>query len=406
MTRISTWNDLVDYVLRRPYGDQGIAAWNKFGVFGDMIWQYFLFSGLAVVLAAALGFWWLGRQVRADWRAAKGRWWAVTASRSSSAFLIAAAGAVLAAPLAVMLRQAGWTSEISYISRVYGLAVYPMLAVSASVGAAWVTWQAGEGTLRRAFGGFFGRRFGLGRSAAAGTAIALILIFLGCQAVRGWSYAAAYRHPFPYDHLKAVLTGLPQDSVLLVNDGIFTGDTELFTLAYLQKVEGFRTDVAIVNDAAISDMALPQVRDGADYAGATEIERRQMMMEAVLFDERFSGRPLFSTYPAEQVRDFLRSMSNGLVYAVSRPYEPAPESLPFPDVRLPDAAMLTGQPALAAEAAHLLYARAAWTLDQSGLKASTAVLQEALKYDAVPMSPDYLGYMVYRRARMDNLVAD
>jgi hypothetical protein len=371
MGRISGWEDLVSYVLRSDYADVGVAAWSKAGLFFGLLWQYVGYLSLVLVALVGLGLWRLLRRKRRG-------------ERAVAVLLVGLLGTALAGPLAMMLRQIDLTSDILYIARVYGTAAYPFLAAVGAVGLAWLLrqWR---------------------RPGQSGTfVIGLLIVFLPYfgYAFNGRAIQA-YRDPFPYQQAQAILLSLPSDAVLMVNDSLFVHDTLLFQLAYHQTVGQMRVDVAVVEDSGISSMVAPDV-DAERYLAETTVDgRRRQMLESVINDPRFAGRPVYATFPAEAVSSYA-SYANGLVFRVLRPGESKPiwwDKPIFPD--LPEGYQVSDQPALSQLVAHYLYARAAWLLDEQGVAAAQREVGRALQYDQWSMSEDYRAYKAYRTAHLE-----
>lgn len=373
MGHISGWSDLIGYILRHDYADVGVAGWGKAGVFLGLLWQYVGYLGLVLSVLAGLG---LRRLLRREQRRRKNRGVAV--------LLLGLLGTALAGPLAMLLRQVDLSGDILYVARVYGTAAYPFWAAVAAIGLVWLIGQwRSPGQL-------------------AIFVISLLVMFLpyfgfafNSRAIR------AYRDPFPYQQAQAMLLSLPPNSVLMVNDSLFTHDTLLFQLAYQQTVGQARVDVTVVEDSGISSMVAPNV-NAEEYLAETTLDgRRRLMLESVVKDPRFAGRPLYATFPAEAVSSY-RSYGNGLVFRVLRPGESRPAfdvQTVFPDS--PEGYEVSAQPALSQLVAHYLYARAAWLLDGRGVGEAQREVGRALQYDQWPMSEDYGAYKAYRAAHLE-----
>lgn len=149
-------------------------------------------------------------------------------------------------------------------------------------------------------------------------------------------------------------------------------------------------------------MIRPQVK-AAEYNLATPLDaRRRLMLDAAFRDTRLLDRPLFATFPAEVLGEPLRSMSNGLVFAISRPGQPAPASRPVAVLELPGPQLLAAQPALAQQAAHYHYTQAAYLQDQQGSQSAGRELLRAMRWDNWPFSQDYLAFQQYRAVRLQS----
>ncbi len=366
MGAVNGWRDFADHVLRRRYADLDAAAWQKTGLSFVLLWQLLVYLGPLPVFLAAVGVW--------RSRAAK--------NRRAAAVLVLCLGGVLSAPLALLTRSTDWTDTSAYLSRVYGLAGYAFTAVLAAAGLAWLL-RAGLRSTGR----------------AAGVLAAVLLLSLPAAGLVGnWPKMAPYRSPFVEAYGRELLGRLPPGAVLVVNDYSYVHDTELFVLAYLQTIQGWRADVTVVQDAGISCLLTPVLPAG--YENFSLDLRRRLLLEKVLADPDLAGRPVYSTFAPEYVIKGLSADSNGLAFRVSAagargavadlPAEPLPS--------LPDMDMLRRQPALGLLVSHALYNHAAALVEEQGNKAAVDELVAAIGLDTAPMSDDFRGFMAHRAA--------
>ncbi len=359
MGEVNGWIGLACHILRCRYDDVAQGAWNKVGLTTDMLWQ--LAVALGPLLLVLAGFWFF--------RLAKvrGRGWLLSAG---------CLAAVAAAPLALAFRGMDWSSDNSYMARVYALPGFVFGAILAAAGAAAAMAWLGSRRQR--------------------VIVVFLLALLPVLTLSGnWERIAAYRDQLPDRLGRALLTSLPPNSVLAVNDYNFIQDTELFVLAYLQVVERVRTDVTVVQDAGIIPFYMPDLPFG--YAEAASPVRRRLLIEAIVKDPKLAGRPVYSTYAPEAGNGGWISRSNGLEFEV----EPGPAGArPMSVVRigLPPDGLLRSQPVLGLLAAHVLYAWAAAAAETGDSAAATKDLVRAISLDTVPFSDDYVGFMAHRAA--------
>ncbi len=360
MGRISGLSDLGCFVTRCRYDDVGLSAWNKFGLTTDIFRQ--LAWALGPLLLALIAFW-IYRSVRSG-------------SRRVLWFSAGCLAAVAAAPLALALRAMDWTAENSYMARVYALPGFAFAAILAAAGAAAVLGRLASRRSRVA-------------------AVALLGLLPILTLLSGLPRIQAYRDPLPETYGRAVLSSLPRNAVLAVNDYNFIQDTELFVLAYLQVVEKFRTDVTVVQDAGIEPFHEPRLPAG--YAYSPLAVRRRVLLESVRRDPALAGRPVFATYAPEALGGGFRARSNGLVFELLPPGAAEP-SAAAAALELPDEGLLRSQPVLGLLAAHVLYARAAALTEAGRTRDAADTLVSAIGLDTAPFSDDYTGFMAHRAA--------
>jgi hypothetical protein len=258
----------------------------------------------------------------------------------------------------------------------------------------WGLWRIGERWLRRPVRirrlERWGRRAMRCLGASGLFLVSLLILFLPYyQFNRASLYLPADTHPFPAEYATAILQSLPPQSILAVSEAEATRATLAEHLRYLQAVQGVRPDVLVRRPAAtVTDL---------------DTERRTLLNE-ILADDELASRPLFATFPAEVLGEPLRSMSNGLVYAVSRPGAPAPKSEPVDELTLPAVRLLNAQPELAQLLAHYHYTQAALIQDERGTKAAGRELLRAVRWDSQPFSPDFFAFQKYRAVRVDAVV--
>lgn len=352
---LSSLDRIVAFVLRKNYGDAGLAAWNKFGLLVDTFGRYAADVGAGMLLAAAVGAAVL----------------IVGRGREKKAAAIVLSGWVAVIPLVVLGRSIGWSSGGAYVTRVYGLTVLAAVAICAAVGLDWMRERMHSHTR------------------AIGIAAILAVCAAGLHAI---PEVSALTDPFPARYMAQAISSLPASSVLVVDGTSLAGDTGLFVLAYLQRVEGVRRDVTVIADGHIGGAAVPRLPFG--YEKFSVSLRRRMLVEAAGKDPRFSGRPLYASFVVDGVVPGRNSQCNGVVCAVVA--EHSPSSLPFRDVALPE--RVPKNAALEEFVAQAHYLRALAIVETEGNRAALPDLFRAIELDSMPFSTEYVSYMAHRNA--------
>ena len=123
-----------------------------------------------------------------------------------------------------------------------------------------------------------------------------------------------------YDYNTQMLDSLPRNTVLIANNHDMNNDIELFSLAYLQIVEKYRTDVMVISDTPV--LRRPEgLKLGIDYFYLSKFEQRLRLIDrSFKFYEKNppeadGTRKIFTTFPADTLPDSqYASRSNGIVY--------------------------------------------------------------------------------------------
>ncbi len=368
---IHTWTSFWQHVSRAQYADFGklAVASGKLGLVTDFFQSWPSEFGWIVVLAALLGLLISWR----DWRVGTlllGTWFTQSV-------------------LIVFLRNYSWGLDVAYVYRVYYIVAYAIVVVYAAMGTAWlyhwVILKWPEVRSRRLWLGVF-----------ATTVLCSVPLALWAE---HRSATDLSRQHLIYDVAHEQLASLPPRAVLLVKQTDWVIDTELFSFFYVQFVEHLRPDVTLLEDTSAT--MLPA--DFSHFSPAYDklpflAQRREFLDLAWQYADR-AHRPLFTTFPVENVSPNLHSRAWGfsyqvfateasargaLVHAASLPPSFKPTDLGHVD-RL-----------LAPSLAHYLYLQAAVPLEQGKLPASQGLLLLAIRFDAEAPSQEYLDYVAHR----------
>jgi len=356
----STVGGFLAHVLRLRYGDVGTPAWNKMALALGYLKTVLVDLGpLLAALAVGASVLLVRSRERSD--------------RAAAAWFI---GLVLVVPVVVAVRGLSWRPVIEYLYQAYAVPGLLAVAALASYGAVAVyrSWIVSEKRWR-------------------GTLVVLLFAVVPVfTAVAAGPRVAEVASSNVEASMRAYMDSLPRDAVLVMNDYGLTGDTELFVMAYLQLVEGVRTDVAVVTDTAIRNFTTAELPGG--YAHFPLDVRRRLLLRAVLADPAFEGRPLYTSWPATGMETGWRSFATGYAYAFgARPAAmPVPPATPNTNVT---------HPTLRAFASHELYAGAGLALEEEGVKAAMPWVVKAIELDPEPQSSDYLDFVRHRAALIE-----
>lgn len=247
------------------------------------------------------------------------------------------------------------------------------------------------------------QRFKLSRPIAVIVIVIVIVIPIQSLA-QFWKINDKSQYWTAYDYNTQMLDSLPRNAVLIANNHDMNNDIELFSLAYLQIIEIYRTDVTVISDTPA--LRRPEgLKLGIDYFYVPKFEQRLRLVDRTY--KFYKGeRKIFTTFPTDILPDSrYASRSNGVVYQlfekdkISRPdFQPmSPRNITADDFPRDD---LTRN-----LVAKIMYHRALFEMEQeirlhqdyggqSKQKAQQAFLR-ALEID-LPMS-EYYGTYLKRR---------
>ncbi|HLD61758.1 MAG TPA: DUF2723 domain-containing protein [Patescibacteria group bacterium] len=165
------------------------------------------------------------------------------------------------------------------------------------------------------------RRFKLSRPIIAAVIVIVIIIVAPIQSLaQFWKINDKSQYWIAYDYNTQMLDSLPRNAVLIANNHDMNNDIELFSLAYLQIIDKYRTDVMVISDTPT--MRRPAgLKLGIDYFYLSKFEQRLRLIDrSFKFYENNSPeaggeRKIFTTFPADTLPDSqYASRSNGIVY--------------------------------------------------------------------------------------------
>ena len=144
--------------------------------------------------------------------------------------------------------------------------------------------------------------------------ISLVLSIPIQSLVKFWKINNKSQYWIAYDYNTQMLDSLPRNAVLIANNHDMNNDIELFSLAYLQIVGKYRTDVMVISDTPV--IRRPEgLKLGIDYFYLSKFEQRLRLVDRTAKFYAKSGRRIFTTFPADTLPDSqYASRSNGIVY--------------------------------------------------------------------------------------------
>src|SRR3989344_1989381 len=203
------------------------------------------------------------------------------------------------------------------------------------------------------------------------------------------------RYTLAFDYTTGILDSLPSHSVLIVSNSDMNNDIELFSLAYLQVIEKYRTDVTVISDTPVTKRPAGLYL-GVDYTHLSKFEQRLRLVDRTAKFYAKTSHPIFTTFPADTLPDSpYASRSNGVAYqlfeknSIGRPqFQPTTPSQIATNELLKDE--LTRN-----LAAKILYHQSLFALETGQTKKAREFFSRAMDID-LPLS-EYYGTYLRRR---------
>lgn len=232
--------------------------------------------------------------------------------------------------------------------------------------------------------------------------VIVIAIIIPIQSLaQFWKVNDKSQYWMAYDYNTQMLDSLPRNAVLIANNHDMNNDIELFSLAYLQIVEKYRTDVMVISDTPV--LRRPAgLKLGIDYFYLSKFEQRLRLIDRTFKfyennpPEEDGKRKIFTTFPADTLPNSqYASRSNGIVYQLyekdkaDRPdFQPmSPRNIAADDFPRDD---LTRN-----LIAKIMYHRALFEMEGGRNEKASQTFLRALEID-LPMS-EYYGTYLKRR---------
>lgn len=374
---ITTWLDVWQHITRAQYNDFSPLTNNfsKTGIalsFFLEIYKQFLLPSLFLALGGAIYLW----------------------KKNKAVFVMTVGIFVFSSFGIIYLRKFGWNLGIDYTYRVYYLPTYIMVVI----------WLA---VILNYLAGFIN---GVIKTKSSNIFISLKIIFY--LIVLSLPVSFLYMNYddnnysgywIVYDYSKNLLESLDENSVYyFAYDGSLQGDTEIFALLYLKKVEGLRPDVSVVSEQQFFykevDLDLP-----GEYFKLGFEPKREAIFRLL---KKVDSRPIFTNFAV--TKDYadleLFSLSNGYAFKI---YPGLKEA--YDDRFEQDIAFIRGLDqideftdyATAGLAAHYYYNLAHFYLAKGHFHKSQEYLITAFNLDTAPFNHEYSRFLQYRKEWFD-----
>ena len=368
---IDSWRDAAAHILRSDYNDFAPFdnQFSKVGIVIDFlfdIYQQFYLPTLALALVGAVYLW---KRLR------------TVAILTTLIFLGNSLGIIY-------LRKFGWGLGIDYTYRVYYLPAFMMVVVWLGYSCSYLIdflsrlWKERSPMLWKS------------------SIVVLYVVIVSLPIsflVANYEKVDLSRFWFNHDYTKNLLDSLPENALFFfAYDGSLQGDTEIFSLVYLQLVEGVRPDVAVVTDLNFFykrfRLNLPLEYFDLDFSG-----RRNRILELL---NTIPDRPIYANFAITEHDSDGRwwGVSNGYAYhIVSASTTPmVVENFNNSAIRGLDEINEDSEFPSAGLAAHYYYALAAHYLVAGDKETSQAYLIKAFNLDTAPFNHEYRRFLDYR----------
>ncbi|MBX4187276.1 MAG: glycosyltransferase [Candidatus Doudnabacteria bacterium] len=348
-----SWYGFSEYILRTEYQDFAQSFnWGTKQLFLSSflfdLWQQFSY----LLIFAVLGIFYL-------------------AFKNRKLFILSSTVLLINILAIILLRSSDWNVENGFLYSFYYLPSYGMVAIWIGAGLAALIkilqprWQ-----------------------------FAISLLFLVLPAVLlSQNYKADYqgKYSFSDTYLSETLTSLPPNAVLLTSVNGAAVDTITFGLQYEKVVNHLRPDVTILNSSNIHPEVDRHVLANIYNLNKPDNARLYLTRYAV---DVYPGRPIYTTYLADNIVKGYVSRSNGLVYALTKDTSVITPMLQIDYQKdLPTlASNMFGQDLLA----QYFYSQAAACAERKDLHCAQANFIEGIRYDAQVPGIDQMSFISHR----------
>lgn len=369
---ITTWQDVIVHIARAQYNDFDLlGAWHgKTGIivsFFFTIYQDF-FAPTLLLAAAGLIYLW----------------------RKNNPLAILTAGVFLGNSLGIIyLRKFGWGIGIDYTYRVYYLPAFMIV----------IFWSALIVSYLNDLLVDFFKTKKLIWLRASQLVFGLMVVSLPLSFLTG-NYRGNDLSDFwlNYDYGRNLLNSLEPNSVYyFAYDGSLHGDTEIFTLLYLQIVEGQRPDVSVVSESNILNYRV-RIKVPPSHFKLDFEQRRGEILHLL---NEVKDRPKYANFSVGSGNNDLGlfSLTNGYAHKIFGNIQEATPSawrLDLAALRGLDQIDEASPYPVRGLVAHYYYNLAARYLVDGNQDKSTAYLIKAFNLDAVPFGHEYQRFLGYR----------
>lgn len=298
----------------------------------------------------------------------------------------------------IYLRKFGWNLGIEYTYRVYYLPVYMVIMIWLAVVLSYFLeiFSRALKSLSQQMMSFIKVAFYL-----------VVLILPTSFLLANYENNDLSDYWFVYDFNTNLLNSLEPNSIYFFSyDGSLQGDTEIFSILYLKKVENVRPDVSVISE---QQFFYKDVRLGLpkEYFKLGFEPKRKEVLKLVLQSGEDFDRPIYTNFAITQ--NFfdlnLYSLSNGYVFKIFKNIEEAydyrdkiPSLMPIREIELQPGFVDYGTSGLMS---HYYYNLAHYYLIKGERQESHEFLLKAFDLDTAPFNHEYTRFLEYRKDWLD-----
>lgn len=378
---IKTWKDVWKHVSRAQYNDLKPFEnyYSKTGItisFLLELYQQFFLPTLILALGGAMRLW----------------------KKNRSIFYLTVGIFILNSLGIIYLRKFGWNLGIEYTYRVYYLPVYLMLMIWLAVVLSYFLE-----VLSKTLKSFSTQALNIIKIAF----YLVVLILPASFLFANYDNNDLSDYWFVYDYNANLLNSLEPNGIYFFSyDGSLQGDTEIFSLLYLKKVENLRADVTVISE---QQFFYKDVRLGLpkEYFKLGFEPKRKEILKLVLQSGKDFDRPIYTNFAiTENFFDLdFYSLSNGYAFKLFNSIEEAYENkdkmgslAPIREFELRPDFVDYGTSGLLA---HYYYNLAHYYLTQGQRQESHEYLLKAFNLDTAPFNHEYTRFLEYRKNWLD-----
>lgn len=370
-----TWSGFWLHITRAQYGDLGGWALGS----GKLPLVAGFYAGLpaefgwVLVGLASLGF-------IVSWREWRLAWLWLGALLSQTLLVVA-------------LRSFDWGLSLEQAYPVYYLLAFAVVALyiglGFNAGVTWVRdhWPKVNTWLKE-------------RRLATSLLVSLTLLPAAYLLVRHFQFNDYHSNYLVRDFATTLLTSVPRGGILVLKQPGSAGDTEVFSVLYVQAVLGVRPDVKVIEDVGANPRPQGLALLPRDYYQKGFLEQRADLVRLALGYAGVRGLPIVTTFPTEALGLKLWGRATGVSYAVfTDQVSTRRASVATIELPLRSQGQLRRISLRYAERdtlAHMLYLRAGFELERGFKYLAVQRLIEAITYDNTPRSYEYADYLAHR----------
>lgn len=232
---------------------------------------------------------------------------------------------------------------------------------------------------------------------SAGLICSLLIISLLIS--NNWFINDKSKFVYLEDYSRELLLSLEPASILLVKEAGIQADHELFSLAFQKYVKQLRPDITIYSDTPVF-LPPPGVRLSPDYIYQDERSQQRIFFESAYRHLQNSLRPLYTTFPLENLDIGLYTQSNGLAYKIYPSQDQASQdtlgAFSIATIESLDTSQIFLDEHSRMLIAKYFYSQSAAYLARRDIPQATLYLVKAIDFDPEPLSSTYRDFIQHR----------